>query len=58
MEEKVYKKKPPLANPAISPIFYPVMPIQDYGLYMINRNRSWKKHSRKFKINNRSSKQF
>lgn len=39
MEEKVYKKSPS-ENPVISPIFYPVMPIQDYGLYMINRNKS------------------
>ena len=57
MEEKVYKQSP-FANPATSPIFYPVMPIQDYGLYMINRNRSWKKHSRRFKTNNRSNKHF
>ena len=57
MEEKVYKKSPS-ANPAVSPILYPVIPIQDYGLYMINHNRSWKKHSRRFKINNRSNKHF
>lgn len=52
----VYKKSPVVA--AYPSEFYPITARKDYGLYLANRHRNWRKHTRKFKTNNRSSKQF
>lgn len=46
----------PVLLPAMMP--KPLTAFKDYGLYLANRHRNWRKHTRKFKTNNRSNKRF
>lgn len=39
-------------------VFFPIITPKYYGFYLANRHCNWRKHTKKFKTNNRSNKHF